>query len=107
MSGQGFSSIVIQFEDSVDAMAIAADVDRRVSGPASQFPTGANRPTVTKINFGQAPVMQVAVADNSLPPEQLYRVAKDLVVPSIEQIPGVSQVELVGGRKDEVRAATA
>ena len=105
VSGQGFSSVVIQFEDSVDSKAIAADVERRISGPTSQFPTGANRPTVTKIAFDQAPVMQVALADNSLAPEQLYRIAKDQVLPSIEQIPGVSQVELVGGRKDEVRVA--
>ena len=105
VSGQSFSSVVIQFNDSIDSTTIAPDVERRVSGPASTFPTGANRPTVTKINFDQAPVMQLAVADGVLSPEQLYRLTKDQVVPSIEQVTGVSQVELVGGRKDEVRVA--
>ena len=105
VSGQGFSSVVIEFSESADSKTIAQDTERRVGGPAGQFPTGANRPTVTKINFDQAAVMQVAVADNTLAPEQLYRVAKEQVLPRIEQINGVSQVELVGGRKDEVRVA--
>ncbi len=105
VSGQGFSSVVIEFSESADSAAIAQDTERRISGPVGQFPTGANRPTVTKINFDQAAVMQVAVADNTLAPEQLYRVAKDQVLPRIEQINGVSQVALVGGRKNEVRIA--
>ena len=105
VSGQGFSSVVIQFNDRADSKTIASDVERRIASPVSQFPTGVNRPTVTKINFDQAPVMQLAVADNSLAPEQLYRLTKDQVVPSIEAIGGVSQVELVGGRKDEVRVS--
>ncbi len=105
VSGQGFASIVIQFNDRADSATLAQDVERRITSPVSQFPSGVNRPTVTKINFDQAPVMQIAVADNTLSPEQLYRLTKDQVLPGVEQVNGVSQVELVGGRKDEVRVA--
>ncbi|MGE3856112.1 MAG: efflux RND transporter permease subunit [Dehalococcoidia bacterium] len=104
-SGQGFSAVTIQFKDSADSTTIAPDVERRISGTVAQFPTGAERPTVTKINFDQLPVMQLAVYDDVLLPEQLYQLAKDQVIPRIEQINGVSQVELVGGRKQEVRVA--
>ncbi len=102
VSGQGFSAVTVRFEDSADSSTIAQDVERRISGAASLFPSGAERPTVTKIDFGQVPVMQVAIYDNTLTPEQLYRLAKEDLLPSIEQINGVSQVELVGGRKEEV-----
>ena len=105
LSGQGFSAVTIQFKDSADSKTIAPDVERRISGAVSQFPTGANRPTVTKLDFGQIPVMQLAVYDATVSPEQLYRVAKDEVVPRFEQITGVSQVELVGGQKEEIRVA--
>ena len=105
VSGQGFSAVTVVFKDSADSKTIAPDVERRISGAVSQFPSGANRPTVSKLDFGQVPVMQIAVYDNALSPEALYRVAKDDVLPSIEQVTGVSQVALVGGRKEEIRVA--
>ncbi len=104
-SGQSFSSVIIQFTDAADSKTISSDVERRITGAVSQFPTGVNRPVVNKFDFGQVPVMQLAVYDNSLTPDQLYRVTKDLVVPSIEQINGVSQVTLVGGTQDEIQVA--
>ncbi|MFA7249850.1 MAG: efflux RND transporter permease subunit [Dehalococcoidia bacterium] len=103
ISGQGFSLVAVQFTDRADPKTIASDVERRVSGPAAQFPSGANRPTVLKVDFAAMPIMQLAVSDGALTPEQLYRVAKDVVVPEFEQVNGVSQVELVGGRKEEIR----
>ena len=80
-SGQGFSAVTIQFKDSADSTTIAPDVERRISSAVSQFPSGAERPTVTKIDFDQLPVMQLAVYDDVLLPEQLYQLAKDQVVP--------------------------
>ena len=105
VSGLGFSTITVQFKDSADPKTVASDVERRISGAASLFPSGANRPIVTKVDLGQQPIMQLAVYDNTLSPEHLYRVAKALVVPSFEEINGVSQVALVGGRAEEVRVA--
>ncbi|MEI6137314.1 MAG: efflux RND transporter permease subunit, partial [Chloroflexota bacterium] len=105
ISGQSFSSVIIQFTDAADSKTISSDVERRITGAVSLFPTGVNRPVVNKFDFGQVPVMQLAVYDNSLTPDQLYRVTKDLVVPSIEQITGVSQVTLVGGTQDEIQVA--
>ena len=105
VSGQGFSAVTVVFKDRADPKTIGPDIERRVSGLSALFPTGANRPTVTKSNFDQIPVMQIAIADDTLEPQQLYRLAKDQVVPSIEQISGVSQVELVGGRKEEIHVS--
>lgn len=101
-SADSFSTVVVQFADSADLNQIASDVERRVNTVVGNFPSGAERPVVLKIDLGAEPVMRLALIDDALPPADLYRLAKDRVLPSIESISGVSQAGLVGGRKEEI-----
>jgi hydrophobic/amphiphilic exporter-1 (mainly G- bacteria), HAE1 family len=102
-SGQSVSTVIVIFEDSADLTQVASDVERQLSGVVGEFPTGAERPIVRKIDLGQEPVMQLALVDASIKPEELYRLAKDEVSPSLEALEGVSQVSLIGGRPEEIR----
>ncbi|MFN8638749.1 MAG: efflux RND transporter permease subunit [Dehalococcoidia bacterium] len=101
-SADSFSTVIVQFADSADLNQIASDVERRVNTVVGNFPSGAERPVVLKVDLGAQPVMRLALVDDSLRPEELYRLAKDQVLPSIESIGGVSQAGLVGGRKEEI-----
>jgi HAE1 family hydrophobic/amphiphilic exporter-1 len=101
-SAESFSSVVVLFSDDADLNQIAGDVERRVSTVVGEFPTGAERPVVLKLNIDDEPVMRLALIADSLPPDALYRIAKDQVLPQFESIGGVSQANLVGGRADEV-----
>ena len=101
-SGESFSTVVVRFTEQADLKQIATDVERQVSRIVANFPTGAERPIVQKFDFSQQPVMQLALADDTLSATELYRIAHDEVLPRIQQISGVSQVELVGGQKREV-----
>ena len=56
-----------------------------------------------KADLSALPVMQLAVTGDGLPPEELFRVADEVVRPQIERLNGVSQVSLIGGRRQEVR----
>ena len=103
ISGDSVSTVIVTFEDSADLTQIASDVERQLSGVVGNFPSGAERPIVLKIDIGQQPVMQLALVDWSLSPEELHRIADDVVSPSLEQLPGVSQVRLIGGRPEEIR----
>jgi hydrophobic/amphiphilic exporter-1 (mainly G- bacteria), HAE1 family len=104
-SGEGFSSVAITFTDQADSTQIAADVERQVNSVVNNFPTGADRPIVLKIDLSQVPVMELALVDDSLAPQDLYNAAHDQVLPAIEQLNGVSQVALIGGRQEEVHVA--
>ena len=101
-SGENFSTVVVKFTEQADSKQIATDVERRIGRIVADFPTGAERPVVQKFDFAQQPVMQLALTDDSLSPTELYRIAHDDLLPRLQQINGVSQVELVGGQKREV-----
>ena len=101
-SGEGFSLIVVQFTEQADSKQIATDVERRVATVVPKFPTGTQQPLVQKFDFNQQPVMQLALADDSVPATELYRIAHDEILPNIQAINGVSQATLVGGQQSEV-----
>ena len=102
-SSDGFSAVVVQFTDKADDSKIASDVERRVNNITAKFPSGVRTPIVQKIDLGAVPVMQVAVVDDVLTAQELSKVVDDTLIPAIEQISGVSQVVVVGARKDEVQ----
>lgn len=104
-SGEGFSSVTIQFTDQADSRQISSDVERQVNTVVSSLPNGAERPVVLKIDLTQIPVMELAVIDDSQAPDQLYATAHDQILPNLEQLSGVSQVALIGGRQEEVKVA--
>ncbi|MEX2446409.1 MAG: efflux RND transporter permease subunit [Dehalococcoidia bacterium] len=101
-SGEGFSAVTVVFTDAADADRISTDVERQVSTVANGFPEDAGRPSVLKLDLNQVPVMQLALTDDSLQPEQLYELADEQVLPFIERLNGVSRAELVGGARDEI-----
>jgi HAE1 family hydrophobic/amphiphilic exporter-1 len=104
-SGSGFSIVVITFTDRADELQMTSDVERRVNNIVATLPSGAKTPTVQKVDLGAVPVMQLALVDDALSPERLYQVANDNLRPAVEQINGVSQVALVGGRQEEISVA--
>lgn len=104
-SAEGFSAVTITFTDRADPKQISADVERQVNSVVGTLPSGADRPIVLKIDLSQIPVMELALVDDSQAPEALYATAHDQLLPNIEQISGVSQVALIGGRQEEVHVA--
>jgi len=101
-SGDGFSVIVVRFTDQANELQISADVERRVNNIAATLPSSAKAPTVQKIALDAVPVMQLALVDDAVSPQALYKSAHDDLLPAIEQVNGVSQVSLVGGRQEEI-----
>jgi HAE1 family hydrophobic/amphiphilic exporter-1 len=102
-STEGSSSVTVIFTDRANNDLIATQVERQVNGAIRSLPADADRPVVIKADLSALPVMQLAVTGEGLPPEELFRVADELVRPQIERLNGVSQVSLIGGRRQEVR----
>lgn len=103
VSGQGFSAVTVTFTDAADSTTISSDVQRQVNTVVQNFPSGVTAaPLVVKADLSQAPVMQLALVDDTLAPQDLYDEANNVVLPALEQVNGVSQVSLVGGQQDQV-----
>lgn len=95
------SQVVIQFSLDTPLEVATQDVRDRVAGIQRDLPDAAEAPTVTKLDLGAAPVLQLAIAAD-MPIEDLARWVEDVAQPRMERVNGVGTVEAIGGRDREV-----
>lgn len=98
------SQVIVQFSLDVPLEVAVQDVRDRVAQIQRDLPVAAEPPTVTKLDLGATPVVQLAVAGD-VPIETLARWVEDVARPRMERIDGVGTVEAVGGREPEVHVA--
>lgn len=101
-SAAGVSSVTLTFTDRANDELIATAVERQVQAIARTLPSDAEQPSVSKLDLNQLPIMQLAVVGSSLAPEELFRLADEVIRPQIERLTGVAQVGVIGGRQQEI-----
>lgn len=97
------AQVVLQFKLERNSAQAAQDVRDKVNLVQGQFPAEAKSPVVAKFDVGGAPILNLTLSSQSVPYGRLSQLAKDLVKPAIEQVPGVGNVELVGQRAREIQ----
>jgi multidrug efflux pump subunit AcrB len=100
-SREGVSVVVAQFTPSADIDKSIQDLKDAVDKAKTQFPTDADEPTVSKVNFADQPVLIVSVSSD-VSPAQLTALGKDLEQ-EIKKVKGISKVEISGTRDREVQ----
>jgi HAE1 family hydrophobic/amphiphilic exporter-1 len=104
-SNEGYSVVLGQFLLTAKADDAASDIERRVSQVRSKLPKDALEPVILKNDISAAPIIRAALTSPSLTSTELYQFAKDKIKPKLESTEGVSQVNITGGRKREIRIA--
>ena len=99
-SVEGYSSIVIEFETTVNLDEALASVREKVDLAEPDLPPEAEEPMIVEINFSEVPVIQVNLA-GAYSLVRLKEVGEDLQ-DRLEQIPAVLRVDLRGGLEREV-----
>ena len=99
---EGVTQVIMEFELEVDGNQALQDVRDKVSAIERNLPTGIDPPVVQKFDTGATPVLSVALAGD-LSVQDLTKIAKDTVKQRIQQVPGVGEVSLVGGREREIK----
>ncbi len=99
-SGVGYGYTIIQFTMSTDINAAVIDVQKALDGIADKLPRDATQPVMHKFDVNAQPILIIAVA-GSLSAQELYNEA-DRVVHSLESLPGVGNVTIVGGEKKQL-----
>ncbi|TME34646.1 MAG: efflux RND transporter permease subunit [Chloroflexi bacterium] len=79
----------------------ALEVERRVNSIRNRLPADASDPRVNKADPNAQPIMEVALTGTSL--DQLFQVANDQFVPTLESVPGVASINISGGLQTEVQ----
>ncbi|MFD2190733.1 efflux RND transporter permease subunit [Pistricoccus aurantiacus] len=98
-TGEGFASVILEFDAGFDARQALMDVREQVDIAKSSLPTEAEEPRVMEINVGLFPVMSIGLS-GPLDQRQLLTAARRLKE-AIEGIPQVLEVD-IGGEREEL-----
>ena len=100
-SVEGYSSIVAEFEATVDLEGALQRVREKVDLAKAQLPADAEDPSIIEFNFSEIPIMQVNLSGQY----GLVRLKElgEEIQDRVEQIPGVLRVDVRGGLEREVR----
>ncbi len=99
---EGVTQVILEFELEVNGAQALQEVRDKIAAIERTLPKGIEPPVVQKFDTGAAPVLSVALA-GALPVQALTRLADDTVKQRVQQVPGVGQVTLVGGREREIK----
>ncbi|MCA9658034.1 MAG: efflux RND transporter permease subunit, partial [Myxococcales bacterium] len=99
---EGVTTVIMEFELEVDGNQALQDVRDKIAANERNLPSGIEPPVVQKLDTGSTPVLSVALAGD-LPIQALTKAAEDTVKQRVQQIPGVGEVSIVGGREREIK----
>ena len=98
-SGEGSSMTMLEFDYSVDMDEKYDEINEALQ--RVRLPDSADDPTIMEMSMDASSVMDLSIQSSG--GDNLYAYIEDTVVPEIERISGVSQVEMRGGSREYVR----
>ncbi|MDQ2077877.1 efflux RND transporter permease subunit [Marinimicrobium sp. ABcell2] len=101
-SSPGISVVNVTFDLDKDIDVAFSEVQTRVSEEIANLPEDAEAPIINKVEADAQPVMWLSVQGDR-DAQQLTDIARNTVRPLLEQIPGVGEVQVGGGRERRVR----
>ncbi len=99
---ENVSIIVAEFEMSVDIKYAEQQVRDKVSSAKADLPSDIEEPVIRRVDPADQPIIGIALTAD-LSEGELYDLADLKVKPMFEQINNVGQVQILGGRKREIK----
>lgn len=97
-AGEGFASVLIEFDAGFDGDTALADVRERVDKAKSQLPAATDEPSVNEVNIALFPVLNISLS-GPLPERTLIRIAREFK-DKLEALPGVLEADIAGEREE-------
>ncbi|MDR1611487.1 MAG: efflux RND transporter permease subunit, partial [Planctomycetota bacterium] len=88
--------VVLEFALETDIDVAANDVRQKVDSILNDFPAGVDPPVILKVDINALPVVNIALT-GTLSIEELYDYADQQLSDLLSSIPGVANLELIGG----------
>ncbi|HEU4588111.1 MAG TPA: efflux RND transporter permease subunit, partial [Gemmatimonadales bacterium] len=98
----GLAQFIVFFEFEKDIQQASQDIRDAISTKRADLPTEMKEPVLTRFDPSQAPVLSIALTSTSVPVPVLTRLADPMIVRELRSVPGVAQVNVVGGVKREM-----
>ncbi len=101
-SQQGVSIVVIQLKNGINTTLAQQDAQRKVEQIINTLPDEADRPVINKFSTDELPVLRMGVTAE-LSPTELYDLIDDELKPQLSNVPGVGQVNIIGGNERQIQ----
>jgi multidrug efflux pump len=97
-AAEGYGGVALEFEFGWDKTQTLADVRDRMNTAEAKFPAGADKYSITEINFSEFPILVIALSGN-VPERTLLRAARDMQK-RVAALEPVLKAELSGHRDE-------
>lgn len=101
MSMENFCLVLFTYEYGVDISECHDDLRSALETAALEFPDDASEPTIIEMNMNSVPVMTISAVE--VGDIDLLKVINESVVPELESLSGVAQVDVMGGTEDYIK----
>jgi HAE1 family hydrophobic/amphiphilic exporter-1 len=96
------SVIIANLKYGVDLDKTMQDAQRYIDNIKKDLPSDVLSPEMSKVSPNDLPIMSIS-ATSDLQAEQFYQKMKDDYLPAIQQIKGVAEITLLGGKEREIQ----
>lgn len=101
-SQEGVSSVTITLKSGIDSKDAQSDAERKIDQIRASLPEGVDDPVVNRFSSDDVAIMKISVT-SSIAGTALYDFIDQQVKPMLTNIPGVAQVDVIGGAKRQVK----
>ncbi len=99
----GRSRVTVEFSTSTDLDVAATDMRDAVARIQNSLPEGADAPRIVKADANADAVMRLSLTSPQRSPEELTRLAEDLVADRLLSVAGVADLQIFGNRAEVFR----
>src|SRR4051812_20566686 len=101
-AGDGYAQIITLFVFEKDPQVGTQDIRDAISGIRQDLPVEMKEPVLQRFDPSDIPIVSITMNSRTMTPAQLTRLADPGITSKLKGIPGVAQVQLVGGVKREM-----
>src|SRR3954470_8349664 len=101
-AGDGYAQIITLFVFEKDPQVGTQDIRDAISGIRQDLPVEMKEPVLQRFDPSDQPIVSMTLASPTLTPAQLTRLADPDITSKLRGIPGIAQVQIVGGVKREM-----
>ena len=101
-AGDGYAQIITLFVFEKDPQIGTQDIRNAISGIRQDLPIEMKEPVLQRFDPADIPIVSITMNSQTMTPAQLTRLADPGITSKLKGIPGVAQVQLVGGVKREM-----
>jgi len=101
-SQEGLSSIVVALKSGTDVDQAERDIQRKADQAQNDLPDDMDKPLVNKVNLEESPVIKAGVT-SAMAPRDLYDFVDKQLLPILQNVSGVGQVNIIGGDERQIR----